>query len=119
PEQRREFAMIGVAARLAKYPKLSDEALQANRKRQRELLRREALAAYGNKCQCCGETDHRFLSIDHINGGGNQHKKITHGNTCRWLRRNNFPSGFQVLCYNCNCAKGIFGHCPHKKIGEQ
>lgn len=30
-----------------------------------------------------------------------------------WLKKNNYPPGFQILCYNCNCAKGHFGYCPH------
>ena len=34
----------------------------------------------------------------------------------RWLKKHGFPKeGFQLLCYNCNCAKGFFGKCPHKK----
>lgn len=32
-----------------------------------------------------------------------------------WLRRKNYPGGFQVLCHNCNAAKGHLGYCPHKK----
>jgi len=35
-----------------------------------------------------------------------------------WLRKYNYPKGFQVLCHNCNMAKR-FGVCPHKekKVG--
>lgn len=33
-----------------------------------------------------------------------------------WLRRNNYPNGFQVLCHNCNMAKGFYGKCPHQSI---
>ena len=25
-----------------------------------------------NKCQCCGETQPEFLTLDHINGGGHK-----------------------------------------------
>ncbi len=32
----------------------------------------------------------------------------------QWLITNNFPKGFQILCWNCNYAKGVFGECPHK-----
>jgi hypothetical protein len=32
-----------------------------------------------------------------------------------WLRRNKFPSGYQVLCHNCNFSKGHVGICPHEK----
>jgi hypothetical protein len=31
-----------------------------------------------------------------------------------WLRRNNYPEGYQVLCFNCNIAKGLYGVCPHQ-----
>lgn len=69
---------------------------------------------YGYKCACCGESEFYFLSIDHINGGGSQHRRDIKGPLYLWLIRNNFPSGFQTLCYNCNLAKGHHGFCPHK-----
>lgn len=31
----------------------------------------------------------------------------------RWIKKNGFPDSVQVLCWNCNCAKGIYGYCPH------
>ena len=31
----------------------------------------------------------------------------------RWLKANNFPSGFRVLCHNCNLAIGLYSQCPH------
>ena len=33
----------------------------------------------------------------------------------QWIKKNNFPKGFQILCHNCNVAKGIYGECPHEK----
>jgi predicted restriction endonuclease len=81
-----------------------------------KALRLEVLAHYGGKCACCGESVPEFLAIDHINGGGCQHRKeIPGGNVCAWLKKNNYPEGFQVLCHNCNMAKGFYGHCPHQK----
>ena len=80
-------------------------------------LRMEVLKVYGGVCQCCGESEIKFLAIDHINGGGNKHNiqlKKRGINFYRWLRKNNFPKGFQVLCHNCNMAKGFYGRCPHK-----
>ena len=32
------------------------------------------------------------------------------------LKNNNFPKGFQILCWNCNFAKGVLGKCSHKGI---
>ncbi len=58
-----------------------------------------------------------FLCIDHTNGDGAAHRKITGGagqRTYLWLRKNGFPEGFRVLCYNCNQALGGFGYCPHQ-----
>lgn len=70
-------------------------------------------------CSCCGEPEIMFLCIDHIDGNGTeQRKQITKGgvggNMSYWLLKHNFPDGFQILCYNCNRAKGHRGVCPHK-----
>jgi len=68
------------------------------------------------KCECCGENHIEFLTIDHIHGGGNKHsKRIKNNSLYQWLINNNFPKGFRVLCYNCNCSLGHNGYCPHKK----
>ncbi len=71
-------------------------------------------------CQCpngCSEGHLEFLTIDHIDGGGNKHrKKLNHGGGrrfYRWLKRNEYPKEYRVLCMNCNMAFGRFGYCPH------
>ena len=91
-------------------------ALRKQRSRERKL---EVLSKYGGHCKCCGEKEILFLSIDHIDGGGSKHRKklgIQSGEPFyRWLVKNNFPSGFQVLCFNCNMAKGFHNKCPHTK----
>jgi len=70
-------------------------------------------------CNCCGESIHQFLTIDHINNDGNIHRKTLKRSgaaTYRWLIKNNSPKGFQVLCFNCNLGKSINkGICPHQK----
>ena len=75
---------------------------------------------YGTECECCGETQIEFLSIDHINGGGNKHRRDLGGGTSffKWLRDENYPPGFRVLCMNCNWALGRLGYCPHNERGE-
>jgi len=76
--------------------------------------------SYGGECVCCGENNLEFLCIDHINGGGNKHrKKVGHGGTFyRWLRKNNMPEGYRVLCHNCNQSIGYYGYCPHGNLPE-
>lgn len=83
--------------------------------RNRELV----LNHYGSgypKCSCCGEKEKKFLEIDHINGGGSkERKKIGGGSTFySYLISHKYPKGFQLLCSNCNQAKGKYGICPHK-----
>jgi hypothetical protein len=96
-----------------------------NDKERRLKIRKEVMNHYGNKCNCCGEDTLEFLAIDHINGKGNEHRrKISPKNQTnvsstvmyRWLIKNNYPDGFQILCHNCNVAKHHHGICPHKKI---
>lgn len=81
----------------------------------------ETLQRYSSdvpSCVCCGETIIEFLCIDHINGNGNKHRKeigLERGQKMyHWLKKNNYPDGFQVLCCNCNTAKGLYGQCPHQ-----
>lgn len=89
------------------------------RRKQRERI----IAAYGGQCACCGESLPEFLTVDHIDGGGNQHRRSLSRSSDSgyriygWLERNNYPEGFQILCWNCNLAKGIYGQCPHQSLG--
>ncbi len=68
-------------------------------------------------CVCCGESEMLFLSLDHIHGGGNEDRKVRGSGVKLYtkLRKAGYPGGFQVLCFNCNMAKGSFGTCPHKE----
>ncbi len=75
-----------------------------------------AFAAYGgSKCVCCMESEICFLAIDHINGGGHEHRKVNKiGSLYQWLHRNKYPDGYRVLCHNCNHGRYINGGiCPH------
>ncbi|MBA7602023.1 hypothetical protein ES703_09108 [subsurface metagenome] len=33
-----------------------------------------------------------------------------------YLKSNNYPLGYRVLCMNCNFAIGVYGYCPHCKV---
>ena len=85
----------------------------------RGKYRRLVIEHYGGinpKCSCCGESMYEFLTIDHISGNGNQHKKAikkTGDAFYGWLINNNYPEGYQVLCMNCNHSYGHYGYCPH------
>lgn len=81
-------------------------------------LRAEALEVYGGHCACCGEPRKEFLAIDHIDGGGSQHRKK---DSCavrmpEWLKKNGWPEGYRILCHNCNLSIGFYGYCPHGNL---
>jgi hypothetical protein len=71
------------------------------------------------KCVCCNENNIEFLAIHHIECNGNKHRKSINSrggySFYGWLIKNNFPEGYQILCHNCNMAKGFYGYCPHEK----
>lgn len=105
-----------------KRPGIEERHREAAR-RSNAKTRLQVIEAYGGKCVCCGESEPKFLSIDHVNGGGCRHREeIGDGGQkiARFLKKNGYPKdGFQLLCFNCNCAKGFFGVCPHQTQHQQ
>lgn len=120
-EQSREW-------RNRKIANGTPEEVAALRKTEAERTRRaqaackdEVYRAYGGyRCACCGETEPMFLSIDHIDNNGAEERRsglyaATSTSFYRWLRKSGFPSGYQVLCMNCQVGKHKNGGiCPHQ-----
>jgi len=73
-------------------------------KKVHEKERLKVFRHYGKKCELCSQRKEEVLTIDHINGGGVNHRKKVGGNIYYWLIKNKFPKGFRTLCYNCNCS---------------
>lgn len=100
------------------YMNHKDQAKVASEK-SKQKIRLEALRAYGGEnpiCVCCGEVELKFLCFDHINNNGAEHRRTIGRSTSiyHWLRKNKYPPGFQILCYNCNNAKQYHQICPHQ-----
>ena len=78
-----------------------------------ENLKIEVLTHYGRgqlACVQCGFDNIDALSIDHIYGNGRQHRRTIGARRggkriYAWLRKRNFPDGFQTLCMNCQFIK--------------
>ena len=85
-------------------------------------------------CYCCGENFHTdFLAIDHILGRKQMEledkfvklgysSKLDGESLQRWIVEKNFPEGFQILCHNCNQAKGMNQNnnkCPHETARKE
>jgi len=109
PERFREYARNWAR----KNPGKTNELAKAYQQR----ARYEAIAMYGGPiCVCCGETEYEFLTIDHINGGGQKHRKMLGGRFISvWLRKNGYPDGFRILCMNCNFVHRFGRACPHER----
>lgn len=84
-------------------------------------IKRQCIDHYGGQCACCREENIHFLSIDHVNNDGNKQRQELANrkdwggrNMYTWLKKNNYPEGYQVLCFNCNLGRSINkGICPH------
>jgi hypothetical protein len=100
----------------AAHPDRTRESARLSRARVRESDRAAVFAHYGTVCACCGTVDR--LSIDHVGGDGRQHREEVAGHRSRagvlfyrWLVREGFPPGFQVLCRSCNSSKNNGERC--------
>lgn len=96
----------------------SHDACLERRRQLWHSYRLQVVEGYGGHCACCGLGDERFLTIDHVNNNGNQHRRELGGGNRRILGdiiRQGFPPEYQLLCFNCNCAKSTNGGmCPHE-----
>lgn len=82
-------------------------------------LKNEVLGHYSKgktKCNCCGFDNPLALTMDHIQGRKDvKHRVDFQGKLLYyWLRRNDYPKDFQVLCIMCNLAKHDNDVCPHQ-----
>ena len=130
PEAKAKKSTPEYKAYLKKYQKKDD------------VQRLKILQAYSKRlsnsdvpcCNCCGLNEYLdFLALDHIMGRVEMDSMpelvaIGYSSTLEnnklkdWIIRNNFPDGFQILCHNCNFAKGYprnNGKCPHETARKE
>lgn len=82
----------------------------------------KVIDGYGGACTCCGETNRLFLTIDHVDGKGAEHRRsLGYGNRRLLLQiiAADFPPRFTILCFNCNSGRARNGGtCPHIDGGQ-
>lgn len=81
-------------------------------RQEQERLRLEVIDHYSKgtrKCTHCAYDNIKALCVDHIhnNGAEERHKLGRASQVLRYLRKNKYPEGYQILCHNCNVAKQI------------
>jgi hypothetical protein len=92
--------------RAADYYKANADHIRQHVVNRNQAIRVEVLRAYGGAtCAHCGETRLSCLTLDHIEQNGAEKRRegekvgaVLHAE----LKRLKFPSGFRVLCSNCN-----------------
>ena len=105
-------------------------------------LKKEVFSEYSKRhsnsdvpcCNCCGQKNHiDFLALDHIAGKRQMDSepelvklgyssKLKNNALIKWLIEYDYPEGFQILCHNCNQAKGMPKNnniCPHETIRKE
>ena len=73
-------------------------------------------------CADCGDTIFETLTVDHLNGGGNKHRKkmkFSGSAFYQWLVDKKFPPGYQVLCIRCNWLKGRISQERYQEITNE
>ena len=103
-----------LCANASLYSKNNRVKCRAWRIKSKNKLKAVVFAKYSDgdiKCKMCANKYIDILSIDHINGNGAEHRRQIGNskgggyNFYQWLKKNNYPYGFQVLCYNCQFRK--------------
>lgn len=85
-------------------------------RKKHQQFKLEMLEAFGKVCECCGETEITFLTLDHIHGGGAKHRKaVGQAKILRQLRDAGWPKeGYRILCMNCQFGYMHGRTCPHQ-----
>jgi hypothetical protein len=102
--------------RMKSWNCMSKEKQNEYSKTKRDKIRKEILELLGNRCSnphCLvlnGCSDIRCLQIDHVNGKGNQERKLFKNHAYKYLRHilqkiREGSKDYQLLCANCNVIK--------------
>ena len=116
---------------------------ETRRQRKYRELKWETLMAYSSEgserpaCWCCGEDDFTFLSLDHLDNDGAEHraemfgrKYARRGSTrlsspsgtffYEWLQKQGYPKDRRMApsCANCQQAHRNGRKCPHEVARE-
>lgn len=97
------------------YRETHKEELKKQKREYREKIKLEGIKHYGGKCSCCDEPEPKFLTLEHKNGR-KENDHLTGKKAWAKVKSLGYPDDYTVLCFNCNCCKGAYGECVHKKV---
>lgn len=101
-----------------RYREKNRDALSERARVRYRKMREQLIVIYGGSCECCGEETHEFLAVDHVNGGGSNHRKVENPTDLfrRLVKKGVRDMEYRLLCHNCNHAIAHYGSCPHGNL---
>ena|ERR1035437_10348569 len=108
------YQYICKACRKVAYP--PTDKTRATARKTAKKLKEKLVISYGSKCTCCGEAEIRFLTLEHRNKDGKEHRKKMRSRDLiyRDVLRRGSPPEYTIYCMNCNFAERNGIPCPHK-----
>jgi len=81
-----------------------NKGMKEKKKNRLQELKKDIIMKYSDgkmECECCGNKNIEFLTIDHIdeNGAKERRKHGTGHNYYRWLKKNDYPTDLNLRCY--------------------
>ncbi len=98
-----------------KWQKANPKKLAKTQRAYHQRLKAAVIEKYGGRCKCCDEKAIQFLTVDHVHNNGKQERiKLGSGYGIyrKLLRYKRVLKSYTILCFNCNIAKFVYGHCP-------
>lgn len=113
PKVHPKRLSLSLKEKSARYRQEHREEYRQHQRQKAREIKMEIFSHYSwgtPQCARCKIKDMDVLTIDHIKGNGAEERKSLgwngqSGHFYRWLKRNDFPPHYQVLCYNCNMKK--------------
>jgi len=102
-DKRREKALEYAKKYYTKNKKKQIERQKVARKK----LVSEIFEMLGNKCKICDFNNKIALQVDHLNGNGYKHRKISGGGMTYYRQIKSKIEDYQLLCANCNFIEGV------------
>jgi hypothetical protein len=82
----------------------------------RQRRRREVVELYGGMCDCCGEAETLFLTLDHAedDGAASRRSGLSNAGLLADAVARYGDGYYRLLCWNCNSGRQLNnGICPH------
>jgi len=110
-ENNRELLLSYAGVWRTEHPDTCHQYTRKTREKAKLSILRHYSGREQPKCAHCGIEDIDVLCLDHILDNGKEERhSLGQGSGYkfyRWLKRNDYPNGYQVLCANCNLKKEI------------